>query len=66
MQHMGSVVDIACGSGVVVPSLSAAERKRLMKEPRVNDTANIFSMTPQTVPFRGYNDYLQSSAVCIY
>jgi hypothetical protein len=63
---MGSVVDIMCGSGVVVPSLSAAVRKRLMKETRVGDTANIFSITSQIVPFRGYSDYLQSSAVwCI-
>jgi hypothetical protein len=47
-----------------VPSLSAAVRKLLMKETRVGDTANIFSMMSQIVPFRGYNDYHQSSAVC--
>lgn len=61
---MGSVVDITCGSGVVVPSLSAAVRKCLMKKTRVGDTANIFSMTSQIVPFRGYNGYLRNSAVC--
>jgi hypothetical protein len=61
---MGSVVDITCGSGVVVPSFSAAVRKRLMKETRVGDTASIFPMTSQIVPSRGYTDYLQSSAVC--
>jgi hypothetical protein len=64
MQHMGSVVDITCGSGITVPSLSAAVRKRLMKETRVCDRANIFSMTSQIVPFIGYNDYLQRNAVC--
>jgi len=60
---MGPVVDITCGSGVV-PSLSTAVRKRLIKETRVCDTASIFSMTSQIVSFRGYNNYLQSSAVC--
>lgn len=39
---MGSVVDPTGGSGVVMLSLCAAVCKRLMKETRVGDTANIF------------------------